>query len=82
MIIGYCKGHTGYDFIERGDYEMICADDNQASAGEKFSSTVGSGMKFIMSISCIDRSQRSVPGVVVVPREPQQIVIGLSGKCL
>ncbi|KIM81318.1 hypothetical protein PILCRDRAFT_507981 [Piloderma croceum F 1598] len=50
IIHGYCKDRPGYRFVERGEYQMIRAADNQTIDPSEFASTIAPEMKFEMSI--------------------------------
>jgi hypothetical protein len=50
IIKRYCENYVGYNFIQRGEYRMIRAQDNQVITPSKFASIAGSGMKFEISI--------------------------------
>jgi hypothetical protein len=46
----HCKDRVGINFIQRGDYEVLHAKDNQIIDPSEFASTVEPGMKLEMSI--------------------------------
>jgi hypothetical protein len=46
----HCKDQIGIDFIERGDYEILRAEDNQIIPRSEFGTAVEPGMKLEMSI--------------------------------
>jgi len=50
IVQGHCRDRFGGDFIARGDYEVMCAVDNQIVGPSKLASTVESGMKLEMGI--------------------------------
>ncbi|KIM74362.1 hypothetical protein PILCRDRAFT_828352 [Piloderma croceum F 1598] len=46
----HCRNRVGIDFIERGDYEVICAENSQIVRPSELAHTVQPGMKLEMSI--------------------------------
>jgi len=50
VIQVHCRDHQGCDFIARGDYEIIRAEDFQIIQPSEFASAVQSGVKLEMSI--------------------------------
>ena len=47
---GYCKDRVGSCFIERGDYQVLRAEDSQVIGPSEFATTVKSGMVLELSI--------------------------------
>jgi hypothetical protein len=46
----HCKDRVGINFIERGDYEVLHAEDSEIIGPSELASTVAPGMKLEMSI--------------------------------
>jgi hypothetical protein len=57
---GYCKNRIGDHFIERGDYQVIRAEDSQTIVPAEFSSKVESGM--VLEISIVLQQRAAFPG--------------------
>jgi len=50
IIKGYFKNRAGSDYVERGDYHILRAEDNQTIASSELGRTVKAGMLLEMSI--------------------------------
>jgi hypothetical protein len=50
VINGYCKNRIGDSFIERGDYQVVRAEDTRVINPSEFAAKVKSGMKVEISI--------------------------------
>jgi hypothetical protein len=50
VVQGYCRDRVGMQFIKRGDYEVIRAEDSQIVGPSELASMVTAGMKLEMSI--------------------------------
>jgi hypothetical protein len=50
IIKRYCEDYIGSDFIWRGEYRMLCAEDSQVIENSRFATIASSGTKFEISI--------------------------------